>query len=200
MVQMPTLPNGGGRPGKRLRDISLTASICLDFASPRALSGLSEHPALVLAPARTWHPDISRAIWEQTRSRVAEIGSVALFCDGGRGGFSGIAGAGLHEPTQVGPGTWTRTIGVSWPLNDRKSAYAAAGDWVMFFAVWLVMGVGAFGESAVIFALRRFAPLGRSFSAVVQRTPPFRNVLTRKRTTDAEERQIVRGEEEPLLH
>ncbi|KZV74927.1 hypothetical protein PENSPDRAFT_600961 [Peniophora sp. CONT] len=196
-INMPALPNGGGRPGARLRDITLTASICLDFVSPRALSGLSEHPALVLAPARTWHPDVSRAMWEQTRARAAEIGSAALFCDGGQGGFSGVASAGLHEPTQLGPGTWIRTIGVSWPLDDRKTAYAAVGDWAMFFVVWLIMGVGAFGESAAVFAARRFAPFGGSLAGVARRASAL---LTRKRATDAEGHQVSQGEQEPLLH
>ncbi|VDB87494.1 unnamed protein product [Peniophora sp. CBMAI 1063] len=197
-IQMPALPNGGGRPGNRLRNITLTASICLDFASPRALSGLSKRPALVLAPARTWHPDVSRAMWEQTRARAAEIGSAALFCDGGQGGFSGVAGAGLHEPTQIGPGTWLRTVGVPWPLDGRKTAYAAVGDWAMFFIVWMIMGVGAFSESAVILGLRRVAPLGGSLVAVARRASAL---LCRTRTADAEGREAAQdGEHEPLLH
>lgn len=173
----------------------MTASICLDFAFPRALSGISQRAAIVLAPARTWHPDVSRAMWEQARARVSEMGGTALFCDGGEGGFSGVASSGIREPTQVGPGSWVRTIGVEWPLDDRKTVYAAVGDWMMFFIVWMVMGVGTFGEMAVIHVLRRFAPSGGSLSGVVRRVSA---VLTRDRAIDAEGHQ-ARSEEASLI-
>lgn len=191
-IEMPVRPIGKERH-IQLRNISLTTSICLDFAFPRALSGISQRAAIVLAPARTWHPDVSRAMWEQTRARVSEMGGTALFCDGGQGGFSGVASAGIREPTQVGPGTWVRTIGVEWPLNDRKTVYAAAGDWMMFFIVWMVMGVGTFGELAATHVLRRF---GGSLNNVVRRISLIPN---RDRANDDEGHQTAQDEQDSLI-
>ena len=70
------------------RPLALTASICLDFTFASALAPvLPSRPALVLAPARTWHAAVGRAMWAVAAARAAEAGALVLWCDGGaRGG------------------------------------------------------------------------------------------------------------------
>jgi hypothetical protein len=124
------------------RTISLTAAICLDFASPTIFTSLDSRPALILAPAQTWQRDVSRAMWEQARARAEEAGSFVLFCDGGAQGSSGVAGHGIREPVQFGSGSWTRTIGVEWPFNQRRSLYMWGGEFLPVGIVWLLVGGG----------------------------------------------------------
>lgn len=122
-------------------ELSLTASICLDFASPDTFSSLPSSPGLILAPARTWQSDVSIAMWEQVKARAEEIGSVALFCDGGEGGMSGIVGEGWSEPTQVGGGSWVRTLPLQSSSDTSRTVYATVGDWGMLAFVWLLVAV-----------------------------------------------------------
>ncbi|GBE77798.1 hypothetical protein SCP_0106800 [Sparassis crispa] len=129
-------------PGNHTRPIPLTASICLDFSSSSAFDGLPSRPALILAPARTWHIDVGYAMWQQARARAEEIGSTVLWCDGGEGGVSGIAGGGMHEIVQVGQGSWTRTIGVHWPFDQRLTFFARGGDYAALAAIWAILGAG----------------------------------------------------------
>ncbi|KAI0308296.1 hypothetical protein B0F90DRAFT_154925 [Multifurca ochricompacta] len=68
------------------RTITLTGAICLDFSSPSIFNSLNSRPALILAPAQTWHRDVSMGMWEQARARAEELGSMVLFCDGGAQG------------------------------------------------------------------------------------------------------------------
>jgi hypothetical protein len=110
------------------RTISLTAAICLDFSSPKAFTSLDSRPTIILAPAQTWHRDVSMAMWEQAKARAEEAGSMVLFCDGGAQGASGISGHGIQEPVQLGSGSWTRTIGVEWPFNQRRTLYMWGGE------------------------------------------------------------------------
>jgi len=124
------------------RTIPITAAICLDFSSPTIFTSLASRPALILAPAQTWHRDVSMAMWEQARARAEEAGGTVLFCDGGAQGASGIAGQGIHEPVQFGSGTWTRTIGVEWPFNQRRTLYMWGGDFLEGVIVWLLVGMG----------------------------------------------------------
>jgi hypothetical protein len=63
-------------------------------------------------------------MWEQAKARANEIGSMVLWCDGGDGGVSGIAGQGINEITQVGQGSWVRRIGVQYPFDERRTVYA----------------------------------------------------------------------------
>jgi hypothetical protein len=67
---------------------------------------------------------------------------MVLWCDGGRGGVSGIAGMGINEITRVGPGSFTRTIGISWPFDDRRTAYAIGGDTWVLLAFGFLTGSG----------------------------------------------------------
>ncbi|KAK0481628.1 hypothetical protein IW261DRAFT_1418664 [Armillaria novae-zelandiae] len=110
------------------RPVPLTASICLDFAFPGTLAALESRPALILAPARTWEPTVGLAMWEQAKRRAAELDSTVLWCDGGDGGVSGVSGRGITEVTQVGEGSWVRSIGVEYPFNDKRTVYGVKGN------------------------------------------------------------------------
>jgi len=158
------------------RPIPLTASICLDFSSPSPFSSLSSRPALILAPGRTWHPSIGRAMWEQAKARAEEMGSMVLWCDGGKGGVSGVAGGGIDEIMQVGEGSWTRTIGLQWPFDEGRTVYARFGDAYILPTMWLLLGGGWVGELIV---------LHHRFSRVIG---AWKNG-----------RRIARGENTPLL-
>jgi hypothetical protein len=122
------------------RPIFLTASICLDFAQPSPFAALDSRPSLILAPARTWHTSVGMAMWEQARLRAEEIGSMVLWCDGGEGGMSGIVGGGMNDVTQVGPGSWTRTIGIQWPFTQSRTVYAVVGDFSALILCWAITG------------------------------------------------------------
>jgi len=172
------------------RTIPLTAAICLDFSSPTVFTSLGSRPALILAPAQTWHRDVSTAMWEQARARAEEAGSMVLFCDGGAQGASGVAGHGIREPVQFGSGSWTRTVGVEWPFNQRRTLYMWGGEALQFGIVWLLLGAGWATEvlvlrrdgvrrTAISFAHLREV-LGRA-RAYIRRQPP------------------VQGEQQPLL-
>jgi len=124
------------------RTITLTAAICLDFSSPSIFSSLDARPSLILAPAQTWHRDVSMAMWEQARARAEEAGSMVLFCDGGVQGASGVSGQGLREPFQFGSGSWTRLVGVQWPLNQDRTLYMWGGEALHAAIVWSLLGAG----------------------------------------------------------
>jgi hypothetical protein len=81
-------------------------------------------------------------MWEQVKSRANEVGSMVLWCDGGQGGVSGIAGGGKHEVTQVGEGSWIQTIGIQWPFRDSRTIYGSIGDLPIVTLVWAVLGIG----------------------------------------------------------
>lgn len=171
------------------RTIPLTAAICLDFASPTIFTPLDSRPALILAPAQTWHHDVSRAMWEQARARAEEAGSFVLFCDGGAQGSSGVAGHGIREPIQFGSGSWTRTIGVEWPFNQRRTLYMWGGETLPVGIVWLLVAGGWAIEVLILHGTRGFGGSAIQFARL-------RDVLGRAR---AYFRRPVRGEEQPLL-
>lgn len=133
-----------------MRPIPLTASICLDFSTSASFSSLEERPALILAPARTWHTSVGYAMWEQARARAEELGSVVLWCDGGAGGVSGVAGGGMREFVQVGQGSWVRRIGIAWPFDQRRTFFSRGGGWAAVGAAWGIVGVGAGVETLVL--------------------------------------------------
>ncbi|KAJ6504377.1 hypothetical protein DFH09DRAFT_1335393 [Mycena vulgaris] len=126
------------------RSIEVTASICLDFAMPSPFRDLDFRPALILAPARTWDPAIGIRMWEEAKQRANEIGSLALWCDGGKGGVSGVAGGGYNDFYQVGEGSWSRTVGLEYPFNPTRTVYARAGDAPVIAASWLFI-IGPIG-------------------------------------------------------
>lgn len=122
------------------RPIPLTSSICLDFAFPSQFGDLSSRPALILAPARTWERTVGHAMWLQARQRAAELQSIVLWCDGGEGGVSGVAGRGFNDIVQVGSGSFVRTIGIQYPFNDRKTNFARFGD-IFLILFWIFVFV-----------------------------------------------------------
>lgn len=125
------------------RPIPLTTSICLDFASASSFASLPSRPALILAPAKTWHIAVGFAMWEQAKARAAETGATVVWCDGGEGGISGIASGAYNEIVQVGPGSWTRHIGIHYPFDERRTFYSWGGNTTAFLIVWAIMSVGA---------------------------------------------------------
>jgi hypothetical protein len=80
-------------------------------------------------------------MWEQAKARAAEIDSMVLWCDGGQGGVSGIAGRGIDEVTHVGHGSWARKIGLAYPHDENRTVYARSGDSaVLLFFLTLTAG------------------------------------------------------------
>jgi len=124
------------------RSIPVSASICLDFAHPRPFSNLESRPALILAPARTWDRTVGHAMWLQAKQRAEEVGSMVLWCDGGEGGVSGVGGGGFNDVTQVGDGTFVRTIGVQYPFDTSRTPFSRYGDFVLAILWLLALGPG----------------------------------------------------------
>lgn len=124
------------------RTVSITASICLDFAHPKTFGSLERRPDLILAPGKTWHPNIGEAMWEQARARAEETGSAIMWCDGGSEGINGVGGYGMGTGSivRVGPGSWDHTIGLEVESEEGRTAYAYIGPWLSVVFVWLVFG------------------------------------------------------------
>ncbi|KAI3622411.1 apolipoprotein n-acyltransferase [Moniliophthora roreri] len=127
-----------------IRHIPLTASICLDFAMPSPFSALESRPALILAPGRTWETTVGRVMWEQAKQRAYELGSTVLWCDGGDGGTSGVAGEGVSESIQVGKGSWVRQIGIQYEFDEGRTLYGRAGNWLIWGLIGLPLVLGPF--------------------------------------------------------
>ncbi|KAJ7170118.1 hypothetical protein C8R46DRAFT_1091191 [Mycena filopes] len=133
------------------RFINVTASICLDFSVPSLFRDLDFRPALILAPARTFDSAIGNRMWEEVKQRANEMGSVALWCDGGRGGVSGVAGGGYNDVFQAGEGSWSRTIGIPYPFDATPTFYARFGDgFVLVVALFLVFAPFALPHNQVM--------------------------------------------------
>lgn len=155
------------------RPVALAASICLDFAHPSQFAELDTRPALILGPARTWDVSIGSVMWSQAKQRAEEMGSMVLWCDGGDGGVSGIAGRGFRDITQVGSGSWVRTIGIQYPFDDRRSVYAYFGGfttllfWALCFGgsigghIPLVSGLSAIRSSTLSSVVHRIRDMLR---------------------------------------
>lgn len=122
---------------------------------PTPFADLDSRPAIILAPARTWQRSVGLAMWEQAKRRANEVGSVVLWCDGGDGGVSGVAGNGYSEVFQVGEGSWTKTIGIEYPFNmNRLTLYARFGDWGFLLLSWFML-LGGFGQMLTRYGLFR---------------------------------------------
>lgn len=175
------------------RPIPVTASICLDLSSTAAFSELPSRPALILAPGKTWHPGVGLAMWEQAKSRAWETGSMVLWCDGGEGGVSGVAGGGMTDYVQVGEGSWMRTIGVQWPFDERRTIYASKGDWWTMAVLWVLLGGGWVAELAVSksYGVHSIAEAGNRFIYMIG--------AWRKRRLEACQQARVGGEQQSLL-
>ncbi|KAF8140439.1 hypothetical protein EV363DRAFT_349046 [Boletus edulis] len=129
-------------PSNYTRPLFITSSICLDFASPTVFTNLDSRPSLILGPARTWDTTVGLAMWEQAKARANELGSMVLWCDGGSTGVSGIGGGAIHEPMQIGGGSWVRTIGIRYPFDENRTVYAKGGDYSVIVLLAMLMGGG----------------------------------------------------------
>jgi hypothetical protein len=128
--------------------LDISAAICMDFASSAPFSDLTARPALILAPARTWDIRAGTAMWAHARARAAELGAGALlWCDGGEGGISGIAGTSAGAGgriMRVGQGSWETEVPLPKPFEDERTPYARyQGGWSIFALVWGIVGLGA---------------------------------------------------------
>ncbi|KAG2154638.1 hypothetical protein DEU56DRAFT_907038 [Suillus clintonianus] len=185
------------------RPIPITSSICLDFAFSSGFSSLDSRPALILAPARTWDPTVGLAMWEQAKSRAEEIGSMVLWCDGGATGVSGIGGGGISEIMQVGSGSWSRMIGLQFPFDQRRTAYAVIGELGVLVLLVAIMG----GTSVAGFAIMGgttvagYLPALSRSRSILEAVPLLQRLLRGKRR-DQENLidDTVPGERQSLLH
>ncbi|GJE99659.1 hypothetical protein PsYK624_159300 [Phanerochaete sordida] len=153
-----------GVAGPKKRTVPVTVSICLDFASTSSFTPLSSRPALILAPAKTWHPSVGHAMWAQAQARAEETGATVVWCDGGRGGLSGIAGPGYSTVVQVGGGLWSKPLGVPYPFDTRRTAYERGGQLAACAAVWAVVAAGYVVEGGAA-----AVGVGAAVQALVQR-------------------------------
>jgi hypothetical protein len=176
------------------RPIPITASICLDFASQSSFLSLGSRPALILAPARTWHPSVGRAMWNQARQRAHETGSTILWCDGGEGGLSGVIGGGFEEPFQSGEGSWTKTIGLPYPFSERRTVFMWVGNLGGFLAVFMLAGAGFWVQVMAVVFPTRASLLAWNMVKVKRVVHRFTGLLHPKQPNDAE-----RGEERGLI-
>ncbi|KAG0704386.1 hypothetical protein DFH29DRAFT_827948 [Suillus ampliporus] len=174
------------------RPIPITSSICLDFAFSSAFSSLDSRPGLILAPARTWDPTVGLAMWEQAKSRANEIGSMVLWCDGGATGVSGIGGGGISEIMQVGAGSWSRTISLQFPFDQRRTAYAVIGEIGVLVFLAAIMGGGLAATYLPALSGRR---------SVLEVVPLLRRLLRGRRREEENLIDVaVPGERQSLLH
>lgn len=178
-------------PPNYTRPISITASICLDFADPYPFSNLATRPALILAPARTWDFDISVAMWKQAKQRAEELGSMIVWCDGGDAGVSGVAGQGMNDIEQVGRGSWIRSIGVDYPHKESRTWYALIGAYGLLL-LWCITLVPLVAHKAHIF------PSGFALIMGVRRGFKFARSFW-KRPRNRETRPLLGTERGPLV-
>jgi len=174
------------------RPVPLTVSICLDFSSAASFSHLESRPAIILAPARTWNLDVGLTMWEQARARAEEIGSVVVWCDGGEGGVSGVAGDGYKEPMQIGQGSWTRTVGLPFPPNNGNTFFILGGQWMAFASVWTMLGAG-WGVQALLIgggSIRGMRHISNLLPALVRRIRE-RGKITAQSNRRDEERDLL---------
>jgi hypothetical protein len=74
------------------------------------------------------------------------MGSMVLWCDGGEGGVSGVAGGGMTDFMQFGHSSWTRTIAIQWPFDETRTIYARWGNRYTLSILWALLGGGWAGE------------------------------------------------------
>jgi len=141
-------PSRWGPSGSR--NISITASICLDFAMPGIFNHFNSRPGLILAPARTWETSVGISMWLQARQRAIELDSTVLWCDGGKGGVSGVAGGGYDTFQQVGPGSWVKNIALGYPFNHSRTLFARWGDMTI-----LIYWIGVLSPAAIQFLMTK---------------------------------------------
>ncbi|OCH94733.1 hypothetical protein OBBRIDRAFT_823292 [Obba rivulosa] len=148
------------------RPIPVTASICLDFSSSSSFSHLDSRPALILAPARTWHIGIAYAMWEQARARAEETGSTVLWCDGGADSVSGVVGGGINEFMQRGQGSFVRKIGVQWPFNERRTLFSYGADYAALWITWSIFLGGLAVDAMAVGTIPRRGESDKAWLAI----------------------------------
>ena len=79
---------------------------------------------------------------------------MVLWCDGGEGGVSGVAGGGFNEVTQVGSGSFVRTIGVQYPFDTRRSLFAVLGDSFLILSWIFVLAPGLVSNGNLLETIR----------------------------------------------
>ncbi|KDN42937.1 hypothetical protein RSAG8_06463, partial [Rhizoctonia solani AG-8 WAC10335] len=156
-MHLPLSKNHKGEKDTWPRTIPLSAAICLDVSTPLATSVPVNgtelgRPALILAPARTWHPEIGKAMFQYASMRASEQGASILWCDGGEGGVSGVGGLaaqGLGLAGGIGQvgtgGSWLQAIGIPFPYDAQDFTptwYARWGDLSVIFLALALLGVG----------------------------------------------------------
>ncbi|KAG9126788.1 hypothetical protein FRC07_001987 [Ceratobasidium sp. 392] len=141
------------------RTVPITTAVCLDVSAPLAnavpVNNTDEdtgRPALILVPARTWHPEIGKAMFAHASMRAIEQGASVLWCDGGEGGVSGVGGlaaSGLGPVGGIGQvgtgGSWLKTIGIPYPYATDDFGltwYSCWGDLTIVFLAWIVLCAG----------------------------------------------------------
>lgn len=155
----------------------ITGSVCMDFVIPEPFSNLDQRPALILGPAHTWDAEASAALWEQAKSRAAEVGASLLWCDGGSDGFSGVATRGIDSPMQLGAGSWVRTIALEKEFDEGRTPYGRYGVKLPLLIIWGVFGVEwLLEQTAIRLRLRRdehggYLGVEEGFVARVERLP-----------------------------
>ncbi|KAI6007168.1 hypothetical protein EDD15DRAFT_2209463 [Pisolithus albus] len=154
--------------------------------------------SLILAPARTWETTVGLAMWEQAKTRAAEIGSMVLWCDGGATGVSGIGGQGIEEIMQVGAGSWERTVGIRWPFDESRTVYATVGELVVLAVLAAAMGSNVAARYLATAVGKRAALVLTSGKFLLDKIPLLRRGLTRPateehRTDENTERQYLLG-------
>lgn len=179
-------PDWGTAPNYT-RPLPVTTSICLDFTDPNLFQDLPTRPALILAPARTWNIDIGTAMWNQAKQRANELGTMILWCDGGDGGVSGVAGQGYNDVQQVGSGSWVRIIAVDQPLKESRTTYGAIGRYTLLF-FWLL--------ASVINPAIDFLPGGFTIKRVRQIAISLMSYIKRRKEGDI---RLESEQEPPLL-
>ncbi|KIJ54645.1 hypothetical protein M422DRAFT_153109 [Sphaerobolus stellatus SS14] len=176
--------------GHDTRPISITASICLDFAAP--LTSLESRPSLILAPAKTWHVGVGRAMYEMARARGEEVGAEVLWCDGGAGGLSGVAG-----DVQVGGGSWVKRIGVAYPPEEKKTVYAFGGDILVMGVLFAASGGLWVIHDRKLEIMSLFSPYVPSVRATMRNL--FENIRNRLPGRRPAENVAATNEHTPLL-
>ena len=202
IYELPFGPPSGTRkpdwaePPDYTRPIPITSSICLDFASQSLFFSLDSRPALILAPARTWHPSVGMAMWNQARQRAHEMGSTILWCDGGEGGLSGIIGSGFEEPFQFGEGSWVKTIGLEYPSSGHKTVFTSSwvGNFGAFLIIWILAGGELVVPATAAIVRNRSSLFAQNIVKMKRVAHGLAGLLHRERPSDTEQ-----GEERRLV-
>lgn len=116
-------------------------------------------------------------MWEQATTRANELGSMVLWCDGGSTGVSGIGGGGIREPMQSGGGSWMRTIGIPYPVDENRTLYARVGDFLVVAVLVALMGGGVGSGFVLRWTKRGVDGLVTEGRGALERVPFVRRMI-----------------------